>query len=176
MWSSTRPSTRRTSTACASSGWSVSRRKAIRYRALARRVGPLLVYGDHPYGRSPTGTQASIQKLTRDDLVNFYKEHYGPADSASVLVGDVTEAEAHKIAEHSFGGWTGTASSAATIPPAPEMQSTRVVIVDKPGAPQSAPTMLADWRARKLARRSHTPRNELHAGWQLWQPHQHEPA
>jgi zinc protease len=111
--------------------------------ALAGRVGPLLVFGDHPYGASPTGTTASVQKLTRDDLVAFYKSHYGPRDSALVLVGDVTEAEAHKIAEKSFGDWATTASSSVTIPPIPEMQKTHVVIVDKPGAPQSALTMLA---------------------------------
>ena len=110
-------------------------------QALAGRVGPLLVFGDHPYGASPTGTAASVQKLTRDDLAAFYKDHYGPADSALVLVGDVTEAEAHTIAEHSFGGWTGTASAQVSIPPIPQMQPTHVVIVDKPGAPQSALTM-----------------------------------
>jgi zinc protease len=112
-------------------------------QALGGRVGPLLVFGDHPYGASPTGTTVSVQKLTRDDLMEFYKSHYGPADSALVLVGDVTEAEAHKIAEKSFGGWTGTASSHVTIPPIPEMQKTHVVIVDKPGAPQSSLSMLA---------------------------------
>jgi zinc protease len=111
--------------------------------AIAARVGPKLVYGDHPYGAAPTGTVDSVQKLTRDDLASFYANHYGPADSALVLVGDVTEAEAHRIAERSFGAWTGKASSAMTIPPAPEMQRTHVVIVDKPGAPQTDLMMLA---------------------------------
>jgi zinc protease len=111
--------------------------------AIAGRVGPLLVYGDQPYGASPTGTVTSVQKLTRDDVASFYADHYGPADAALVLVGDVTEAEAHQLAEHSFGAWTGKASAAMTIPPAPEMEKTRVVIVDKPGAPQTALVALA---------------------------------
>ena len=41
------------------------------------------------------------------------------------------------VAEQYFGKWTGTASAAVTLPPAPEMQPTHVVIVDKPGAPQT---------------------------------------
>ncbi|MEO7028984.1 MAG: pitrilysin family protein [Acidobacteriaceae bacterium] len=106
--------------------------------AIAARVGPKLVYGDQPYGAAPTGTVGSVQKLTRDDVAAFYAAHYGPADAALVLVGDVTEAEAKKVAERSFGSWSGTAKSGMTIPPAPEMQATHVVIVDKPGAPQSA--------------------------------------
>ena len=106
--------------------------------AIAGRVAPKLVYGSQPYGLSLAGTTDSVQKLTRDDLAAFYAAHFGPADSALVLVGDVTEAEAKKIAEASFGKWTSTASSGVTIPPAPPLQATRVVIVDKPGAPQSS--------------------------------------
>jgi len=112
-------------------------------QAIAARVGPKLVYGDQPYGASPTGTADSVKALTREDLASFYAEHYGPADSALVLVGDVTEPEAHKIAERSFGAWTSTAKSGMTIPPAPKLDATHVVIVDKPGAPQSALVMLA---------------------------------
>jgi zinc protease len=111
--------------------------------AIAGRVGPKLLYGDQPYGASPAGTTESVQKLTRDDLAAFYADHYGPADSALVLVGDVTELEARKIAEHSFGKWTGTAKSGVTIPAPPAMQPTHVVIVDKPGAPQSDLAMMS---------------------------------
>lgn len=111
--------------------------------AIAARVGPKLLYGDQPYGASPSGTLDSVQKLTRDDIAGFYAAHYGPADSALVLVGDVSEPQARKIAEASFGKWTSTAGSGATIPPAPAAQGTHVVIVDKAGAPQSALSALA---------------------------------
>jgi zinc protease len=106
--------------------------------AMAQRVGPKLVYGDQPYGVSPTGTLESVAKLTQDDVTGFYAAHYGPADSALVLVGDVTMPEAKKLAERYFGSWSGTASAPVTIPPAPEPQPTHIVIVDKPGAPQTA--------------------------------------
>jgi zinc protease len=105
--------------------------------AMAQRVGPRLVFGDSPYGQSMAGTQESVQALTREDVTGFYKSHYGPADSALLLAGDITPAEARRVAEQYFGKWTGTASEAVTLPPAPEMQPTHVVIVDKPGAPQT---------------------------------------
>ena len=106
-------------------------------QAIAARVGPKLLFGDSPYGQSMAGTQESVQALTRDDMTGFYKSQYGPADSALVLAGDITPAEARRVAEQYFGKWSGTASEAVTLPPAPEMQPTHVVIVDKPGAPQT---------------------------------------
>ena len=109
-------------------------------QAMAARVGPRLLFGDSPYGQSTAGTQESVQTLTREDVTGFYKSHYGPADSALLFAGDITPAEARRIAQQYFGKWTGTAGEAVTLPPAPEAQSTHVVIVDKPGAPQ---TMLA---------------------------------
>jgi zinc protease len=106
--------------------------------AVAQRIGPMLIYGNHPYGSSPIGTADSVQALTRADVTGFYGSHFGPADSALVLVGNVNETEARTLAKHYFGSWTGKASADAAIPPAPSPKPTRIVIVDKPGAPQTA--------------------------------------
>jgi zinc protease len=107
-------------------------------QAIAFRVGPKLVYGDSPYGISATGTTDSVTSITRDDVTGFYTSHYGPADSALILVGDVTVPQAKTLAERYFGKWTGGASTPVAIPPAPMLPPTHVVIVDKPGAPQTA--------------------------------------
>ena len=107
-------------------------------QAIAIRVGPMLLYGDRPYGASPTGTAETVNSITRDDVAAFYAAHFGPADSALALTGDVSEAEAHRLAEKYFGNWTGSASSGATIPPPPAPPTRKIVIIDKPGAPQTA--------------------------------------
>lgn len=107
-------------------------------QVMAQRVGPKLVFGDQPYGMTGTGTAESVTGLTQEDITGFYAEHYGPQDSALVLVGDVTRAEAEKLAGQYFGKWTGKAAVKAAIPSAPAAQPTHVVIVDKPGAPQTA--------------------------------------
>ena len=117
-----------------------------------------------------------MQALTRDDVTDFYKSHYGPADSALVLAGDITPAEARHVAEQYFGKWSGTASEAVTLPPAPEMQPTHVVIVDKPGAPQ---TMLMAFGLGVPANSPDLPTLQVMnytLGGSLRQPHQHEPA
>ena len=106
--------------------------------SMALRVGPKLVFGDQPYGLTGSGTTESITSLTPAEIVNFYKSHYGPQDSVLVFAGDVTRAEAEKLARQYFGKWSAETAGAPTIPPAPAPQPTHVVIVDKPGAPQTA--------------------------------------
>ena len=107
-------------------------------QAMMNRVGPELVYGDGPYGISGNGTTASVKSFKREDAQAFYADHYGPADSALVLVGDVTPLEAKALAVKYFGSWSGKATAAVTLPAAPTLGPTHVVIVDKPGAPQTA--------------------------------------
>ena len=106
--------------------------------SMAMRVGPKLVFGDGPYGQSGSGTTESVTALTADDLHDFYRKHYGPKDSALVLVGDVTRADAEKLARQYFGAWNNSTAEPAAIPAAPAAEPTHIVIVDKPGAPQTA--------------------------------------
>jgi zinc protease len=106
--------------------------------AMAQRVGPHLLYGDTPYGFANIGTTPSLESLTGDQLKAFWAAHYGPADSALVFTGDLTESEAKSLAQHYFGDWTGAAASSVTLPPPPAPPTEQVVIVDKPGAPQTA--------------------------------------
>ena len=106
--------------------------------AIAGRVGPHLLYGEQPYGFTSSGTTASVEAISQDELKSFWAGHYGPADSALVFAGDIKEAEARALAEKHFGGWTGTAKGEVTLPPAPAAPTQKLVIVDKPGSPQTA--------------------------------------
>ncbi|TCK72496.1 M16 family metallopeptidase [Acidipila rosea] len=105
---------------------------------MAMRVGPKLLFGDQPYGLSGNGTPETVKAITAEDISGFYKHRYGPNDSVLVLTGDVSRAEAEKLANEYFGKWTSQAEAAPQIPAAPETPPTHVVIVSKPGAPQTA--------------------------------------
>ncbi len=105
---------------------------------IAQLVGPMLVFGATPYGEPGAGTVATVQTISRDDVAGFYAAHFGPADSVLSFAGDVSEAEARKLAEKYFGGWTANVAPGATIPPPPAPPTRKVVIIDKPGAPQTA--------------------------------------
>ena len=105
---------------------------------MALHAGPRLVYGDQPYGFPTEGTLDSVKGLTREDANAFYAAHYGAGDSALVLAGDITLADAHRLAEKYFGSWSGAGGNAVTLPTAPQSRPTYVAIIDKPGAPQTA--------------------------------------
>ena len=103
----------------------------------ALRVTTACLFGaSHPYGHVPLGTEQAIQTASRDDLVKFYQGSFGPANAALILAGDITEAEAKKLAEKSFGAWKGTGTPIPP-PPAGTRIPERVVIIDKPAAPQT---------------------------------------
>jgi zinc protease len=105
---------------------------------LAMRAGALNLFGAaSPYGFDALGTAASLRAITRDEIEAFYSSHYGPKSSLLELTGDLTPAEARKLADESFGKWTSSAQP-VSAPPAPAIPERRVLIVDKPGAPQTA--------------------------------------
>ena len=105
---------------------------------LAMRAGALNLYGPaNPYGYDALGTAASLHAITRDEVSSFYAHHYGPKTSLLELTGDVTPAEARKLAEETFGTW-GSGAVPAALPATPAAPERKILIVDKPGAPQTA--------------------------------------
>jgi len=108
--------------------------------AIGQRVGLKQLYGDQPYGFTTSGTVDSVKGFSRDDLQAFWSGHYGPADSALVMAGDVTEAQARELAEKHFGSWTSSASSEVKLPAPPTAPTLKIVVVDKPGSPQTSLT------------------------------------
>jgi zinc protease len=107
-------------------------------QSIALRVGPQMLFGAQPYGAPASGTVETVNTITRDDLTAFYTAHVGPADSALALTGDITDAQAHALAEKYFGGWMGQAKSGVSIPTPPAPPTRKIVIIDKPGSPQTA--------------------------------------
>ena len=103
---------------------------------LASIVFRRLVYGFHPYGYPGTGTPATIERITRSDLVEHHQRFFAPGHSILAVVGDVTRAGAFAAVDKAFGGWERREVQAAIVlgPPAP---ARRVVIVDLPGAMQT---------------------------------------
>ena len=107
--------------------------------ATVLRVGQKTLYGSYSYGYRDIGTTASVKTITRDELQQFWSSHYAPANAALFLAGDITEAEAKRLAEKDFGSWTASgAAKPPQVPPTPAPPTRKIVIVDKPGAPQTA--------------------------------------
>src|SRR5690606_3430146 len=54
-----------------------------------------------------------------------------------ILVGDVDAAELHPVVEEAFGGWSGESPGEVRVEDAASPESTRIYLIDKPGAAQS---------------------------------------
>ena len=61
------------------------------------------VYGSHPYAHDPMGTEASIQAIARDDLVNHHKRYYVARNATVAVVGAVSQARAKALVEQVIG-------------------------------------------------------------------------
>jgi len=61
------------------------------------------LYLNHPYGRPIIGWRQEIEKLTREDALEFYKRFYTPNNAILIVAGDVTADEVKKLAEDTYG-------------------------------------------------------------------------
>jgi zinc protease len=127
-------------------------------REIAPRVTAAVLYGtNHPYGHPEVGTEAAVKAMTRDDLAGFWRQNYVPNNASLIVAGDITMAQLRALAEKAFGSWQrGTpARPKLDLPSAP---TSKIVIVDNPGAPQTqvrvatlgAPRSSPDFRPMQL--------------------------
>jgi zinc protease len=89
------------------------------------------VFGAHPYGRTSDDVAQYLPKLTRQDILSFYRERYRPEKIIIAIVGDVTEKEARAAVAHSFGSWKGTAAILPAKQQPPKSAKTAVIKIDK---------------------------------------------
>ncbi len=93
------------------------------------------LYGEHPYARS--STPASVRAITRADLVTFQKSRLRPGGALLVLAGDVTLADARRLALKAFQGWVGAPPLLPVFRAPPIRTMAGVVLVHRPGSVQS---------------------------------------
>lgn len=103
--------------------------------AIADRVFRRALYNAHPYGRNEL--PASLKAITRADLVAFHRSRLRPGGALLVVAGDVTLAEARRLALRAFQGWTGAAAAVAPFRAPPARASTEIILVHRPGSVQS---------------------------------------
>ncbi|MGB1032380.1 MAG: M16 family metallopeptidase, partial [Flavobacteriales bacterium] len=72
--------------------------------SIGANISGAMTFGlDHPYGEQQT--EKTTEKITRDDLVNYYSTYFRPNISYLTIVGDITKAEAEAQAKKYFGTW-----------------------------------------------------------------------
>lgn len=77
------------------------------------------LYGTHPYAHPKEGDIATVEKLAREDLQNFYKRYYVAKNALVILVGELDKAQAEAITNQLLGGLPEGSSP----PPLPAVQA-----------------------------------------------------
>lgn len=104
---------------------------------LASEMTSRVIYGNHPASRISL-TPETLDKITRDALVAFHQSHFVPDKAILAIAGDITPAEARKLAESTLGAWkrAGIAEPAVTEPPA--LGPAHVSFIARPNSVQSS--------------------------------------
>ncbi len=125
---------------------------------VASTVLAAVLYGErHPYGFTEIGTEPSVKAMSREDMQGFWKQNFVPNNAALVVAGDISMSEVRPLAEKAFGSWP-RGTPARPVLGAPQSAAARVVIVDKPGTPQTvvrvvgmgAPRSAPDYQATQV--------------------------
>lgn len=98
-----------------------------------------VLFGDHVYGNSLTGTIQTVEKLTISDVKNFYTDNYLPDNAAISIVGDFNSGDMKAIITSFFSDWEKGNSTSKNL--ASEVikkpTSAKVLLVNKDDAKET---------------------------------------
>jgi zinc protease len=116
---------------------------------IADRVFPTLLFSEqHPWGSPAPGYVSTVKGLTREQVQQFYRDHFAPQDSVLIVVGNVDPEKLLRLLETTLGGWKASAAAPTASAPAKTAATQPIYFVDKPGAVQSVITVGRTWRER----------------------------
>jgi len=108
-------------------------------QVVAQIVSRALLFGkEDPRGRPSSGYQKSVESLTRDEVAAWLPRLLNPRGATFVFVGDFDPQALRAALDRRFAGWKSPAATAPPLPaPVVQPKPGRLVLVDRPGAPQT---------------------------------------
>lgn len=114
------------------------RQQAGQPNAISGLVFNKLLYGhDNILSNSPLGTVESVERITLDDLKNYYSKNFSPGLSTLHVVGAVTPARVKQASADMTSRWPKKEVALAKVGEARVYPRPMVFFVDIPGAKQS---------------------------------------
>lgn len=101
-------------------------------RAVMRAAFP-----NQPYGLPVGGTKADVQKFTVEQVRDYYRKYYSPANATLIIVGDFQTEPTLAAVKETFGKVPGNSSAALD-------QTTSVPPIQKPKAKSQKPIVLRE--------------------------------
>jgi zinc protease len=120
----------------------------------------LLYPPEHPFHWPTDGEIETVTALTREQMIAYRQQHFGPQNMMIVIVGAVKTEDAIRLVEDRLGDWTNPDQRALPeLPELPPLETARQTALVMPGKSQNdivmgtvGPSRLAeDWHAANLA-------------------------
>jgi zinc protease len=117
-----------------------ARARTLQANSLADDTLTRLLFGSHPAAISAPDA-ASLAALTPETLAAWHRERYTPSNTVLSAIGRVGRGAFRSQAEKLLGSWKGPEIK-TTLPPNPQPAAARrIVLIDRPGAPQTELTL-----------------------------------
>ena len=91
-----------------------------------------LLYGDHPYARSAFGLPASIQRLSREQVIEFHRRYYVPNNLVVAICGNVSPSQAKARIERHFADWPARKVTPLPEPTFASLTESQVKMLERP--------------------------------------------
>jgi zinc protease len=113
------------------------RRNAASPNYLASSTLNKLIYGDNILAIDASGTEASVAKITIDDLKDYYNKYFSPTIARLLVVGDVDQPEVEAALTSLNQKWQPKEVVIPEIKVPGPPEKSKIYFVDVPGAKQS---------------------------------------
>ncbi len=106
-------------------------------RAVAQKAMQRTLFEGHVYGRSSGGKTDSVGRITREDVVGFYRQIVVQGNVVIGMAGDVTATRAPELARRLVASLPKGPPTADEVPEPSMKPGRRLVVVDKPERTQT---------------------------------------
>lgn len=103
---------------------------------LANEQTAKILFGKHPYS-VVAPAPADVEKITREQLIQFHRDAFVPGNATLIVVGDVNRDELLKEVQTLFGSWQNKNFVTAKFDAPPARTARTLTIVDRQGSAQS---------------------------------------
>ncbi len=85
-------------------------------RSFAKQLVEEHVYKGHPFAKNTLGTEESISKITKNDLIAFHKKYFSPDGARLAIVGDIGSYDLKPLLEKTIGQFKGPKVESIAFP------------------------------------------------------------
>jgi predicted Zn-dependent peptidase len=99
--------------------------------------GRSFLFRDHPFARPVMGSEASLAQITHQDILAYYRAHFGADRLTLVITGDLDSEWLRRAVTRYFAAWPRAARPPEHLSQPVRARSRSVLLVDSPGSTQS---------------------------------------